>query len=397
MQLSAMLRTWFPAITGMVCLGLGAGLIGIYGFFAPYLAETFDVGIATVNIGPVALLLVPGIVAPFVGKLVDRVPIRSLMLLGTSLAMLGLIGASQAPSLLLAGLSFFLFSLGIAMYGPVVVNGLLVKIYPGREARALAIAAIGISVATAILPPLVGALLVNWEWRQSLLALALGVWVLLLIAVLLGVPGGIQEVSASEVDASDEEKSFYSSREFWLVGICVALGMNVAIVLAICYPPHFIAQGFSTAEAGWFISLAGMAGLAGKTVLAVVTDRLRHYAKWIAALILGLQGLGLLLLPAATTQAQVAPLIFLLGFTGGAFLPMHSYLNSRYFDASVIGQVTGAQMPLFLPLGLIGPPLAGYLFDQSGNYHTMLYILVVVLAAATLLAMLLPAGRDAAE
>ena len=125
----------------MVCLGLGAGLIGIYGFFVEPLSREFGVGVATLNIGPVALLLVPGIVAPMVGRLVDRVPIRRIILTGASLSMLSLVAASQAPSLLFAAITFLVFALGVTMYGPVVINGLMVKIYIGSEARALAIAA----------------------------------------------------------------------------------------------------------------------------------------------------------------------------------------------------------------------------------------------------------------
>ena len=40
-------------------------------------------------------------------------------------------------------------------------------------------------------------------------------------------------------------------RAFWLIGFCVALGLNVAIVLAICYPPYFLSEGYSVAQAGW--------------------------------------------------------------------------------------------------------------------------------------------------
>lgn len=387
-----MLRAWLPAICGMVCLGLGAGLIGVYGFFVDDLSQEFGVGAATINIGPIALLLVPGVVAPFAGKLVDRVSPRKIMLAGSTLAMASLIAVSQAPSLLIAGLGFLGFSLGMAFYGPVVVNGLLVKIYPGTEARALAIAAIGISVATASLPPIVGLLLDSLDWRQTLMILAACILCILWLAILLGIPAQAQ---TAVVQAGDEPSvKLTHEKVFWQVGICVALGFNVAIVLAICYPAHFIAQGFSIAQAGWFISLAGVGGLCGKSLLALVADRLQQHAKWMAAVILSVQGLGLLLLPAVTSVAQAVPVIFMLGFTGGAFLPMHSYLNSRYFDAGIIGQVTGAQMPLFLPLGIIGPPLAGYLYDQQGNYHQVMTGLGVVLFLAAAVAISLPLVRQ---
>ena len=43
-------------------MGLGVGLLGIYGFFVEPLSREFGVGVATINIGPVALLLVPALV-----------------------------------------------------------------------------------------------------------------------------------------------------------------------------------------------------------------------------------------------------------------------------------------------------------------------------------------------
>jgi len=69
---------------------------------------------------------------------------------------------------------------------------------------------------------------------------------------------------------------------------------------------------------------------------------------------------------------------------------MHPYLNSRYFEPAIISQVNGAQMPLFLPFGLVGAPLAGYSFDLTGNYDSVLIALAATLALAALLAVRLP-------
>ncbi len=71
---------------------------------------------------------------------------------------------------------------------------------------------------------------------------------------------------------------------------------------------------------------------------------------------------------------------------------MQPYLNSRYFDAAIISQVNGAQMPLFLPFGLIGAPLAGYAYDQTGNYDAVLVALAATLGVAALLIVRLPAA-----
>lgn len=384
-------NTWLPAIGGMICLGLGAGLIGIYGFFVEPLSQEFGVGVALINAGPVMLLIVPGFVAPFIGRLADRIPIRRLILCGATLAMCALVGISRAPALWLAGFGFFLFALGLTMYGPVVVNGLMVKIYAGREARALAIAAIGISVATAVLPPVVGVMLEQLDWRTTLAVLASILLVLLWLSVLCTIPSGV--AGAKVAKEGGPGKEIYRQPAFWLIGLCIALGMNVAVVLAVCYPPMFANKGFSLAQAGWFLSLAGVAGLVGKACIAWLGDAGRQHAKWLAAGLLALQVVAMLLLRNAETASAVFVVLALAGFGGGAFLPMQPYLNSRYFDAAIIGQVNGSQMPLFLPFGLVGAPLAGYVFDQTGSYDLVLQGLAVVLFVAALLAARLPAVR----
>ena len=385
------MRQWLPAFCGMSCLCFGPGLVGIYGFFVEPLSREFGVGVAMLNIGPVALLLVPGIVAPRVGKLADRLPIRRIILTGVSLAMLSLCVISQMPSLLLAALGFLCFALGMTMYGPVVINGLMVKIYTGREARALAIAAMGISLAGTTLPPVVGLLLANLDWRQTLLLLALTILVLQWIVVLSGIPASAGGVNPAVGHAGEK---ISRGRPFWLIGFCVALGFNVAIVLAVCYPPYFISKGYSVAQAGWFLSIAGIAGLSGKGMVAWLGDAAKGYAKWLAAGLCLLQVAGLYALYTAADASAVIPAMCLLGFGGGAFIPMHPYLNSRYFDAGIIGQVNGAQMPLFLPFGLVGAPLAGYAFDSMGHYNAVLLALAVALVFSAVLSLMLPGQRN---
>ena len=290
--------------------------------------------------------------------------------------------------LLLVGLGFLCFSIGLTFYGPVVVNGLMVKSYPGREARALAIAAIGISIASALLPPLVGTLLVQLDWRSTLIGLSAGILICLWLIILIGVPGGV--VGAMRDDKSKNDRGFYRQPAFWLIGLCVALGLNVSVVLAVCYPPHFMGLGYSAAQAGWFLALTGVAGLVGKSCLAWVGDSSRIPVKMMAVVLLLMQVGGLCGLLYAERVEGIGVSLCLMGFGAGAFIPMHPYLNSRYFDATIISEVNGAQMPLFLPFGLVGAPLAGYVFDQTGNYDGVLTGLAVTLAMAVLLVLRLP-------
>ncbi|NND66469.1 MAG: hypothetical protein HKN19_02675, partial [Halioglobus sp.] len=213
---------------------------------------------------------------------------------------------------------------------------------------------------------------------------------LLWLVVLAGVPAG----AGSQLQGNAVlDKAFYRRSEFWLVGLCVALAFNVSIVLSICYPPHFMQAGYSAGEAGMILAFAGLCGLTGKAAIAWLGDAGKHHARSLVVVLLLVQVAGL----AVLLQASALPLtlcgVGMLGFGGGAFIPMHPYLNSRYFDAAIISQVNGAQMPLFLPFGLLGAPLAGFSFDRSGSYDTTLVVLAAALCAAALLTLRLPPGE----
>jgi predicted MFS family arabinose efflux permease len=390
-QLAQTLRTWMPALAGMTCLGLSAGLVGIFGFFVAPLSQEFDVSVAALNMAPVLLLLVPGILSPLIGRLIDRMPARRLILAGSGLAMLSLFLVSRAPSPFWALIAFFCFALGFVCYGPVAINGLMVKLYPGREGKALAIVAMGISVSSVTLPLIVGSALQLFDWRTTLGALSIGMLLALWLWVFLAIPGdagGSVEGSSRKVAGN-----IYRRREFWLVGVTVALALNVMVVLTICYPPLFAQRGFTPVEAGLFLAVAGAGGALGKLSVAGLADRFSGATRLIVAGILLLKLLGLALLLNAGTTVAVTASVFMMGFAGGSMLPLSPYLNSRYFDAAVIGQVNGAQAPLFLPLGLVGPPLAGYVFDQTGSYDLVLMALMAIQLAALLMVSLLPKTR----
>jgi cyanate permease len=136
-----------------------------------------------------------------------------------------------------------------------------------------------------------------------------------------------------------------------------------------------------------------MGGALGKLTVALLADQLRPYARFFVASLLLLKLLGIVMLFGADTALWVSVSVAVMGFSGGAFLPMHPYLNSRYFPADIIGQVNGAQGPLFLPLGLVGPPLAGYAYDQTGSYALVLAGLGALLVLAVVAVMALPRSR----
>ena len=161
--------------------------------------------------------------------------------------------------------------------------------------------------------------------------------------------------------------------------------LNAALVLGVCYPPHLLGLGFSLDQAATVIAMGGVGGIIGKLCIAGVIDKFRQQIKYVVAVIVVIKIVALIGLMSITSYYALLLVGLFLGFGGGAFIPMHPILNSCYFDRSIVGQVNGAQMPLFLPFALIGAPMAGYAYDISGHYYWVL----IAIASALFLALFL--------
>jgi hypothetical protein len=51
-----------------------------------------------------------------------------------------------------------------------------------------------------------------------------------------------------------------------MVGITVALTLNVMVILTICYPPLLASRGFTAVEAGLFLAVGGLAAHWGSSL-----------------------------------------------------------------------------------------------------------------------------------
>lgn len=392
--------------------------MSVFGFFIAPLAETFSVSHGTITNAPIFLIIVPAFFGPIIGRIADRLPIRIVMMVGLCIATGSLYLISLAPTLLYAAFGFAMYVVGMSMCGPIVINSLLIKIYQQDSGRALAIAAMGASLAGITLPKWVAYLLIDNTWRDALASLAGGLFLLLAVVIFFGIPRSSAPLKKRSLnDTADDvshlgipvedtavedtakvvsdslttvaDKSFLKNRSFWLIGIAVAMTLNAALVLGVCYPPHLFSLGFSMDQAATILAMGGVGGIVGKLCVASVIDKFSQEIKYVASALILIKLLAIIGLMSITSFYPLLIVAFCLGFGGGAFIPMHPILNSCYFDSSIVGKINGAQMPLFLPFALIGLRMLGYSYDLSGHYYWVLLGIVTALFLALILFMCL--------
>ncbi len=398
---------WKTALAGLLLQALGMGLIGVYGFFVNPVAETFGKDFATVNLGLALLLLLSAIASPLVGAVIDRSPLRPVLMLGAVLAGSGLTLVSQADEFGNLVIGFIVFSLGVVCYGPLVCNLLIVRAYSADRARALAVAAIGVSVASVVLPLLTAELLDRYAWRSSLMVLGCGVAFGVFVTALFVVkepPRQVPVATARQDNPPDNsagtEQSqkgpthFSKNPNFWLMGLVTALVMSAMSLITVVMVPHFLSIDLSRQTAAGLMASMGVAGLIGKLCLAIVSDRVQPVIRRLAGALALAQMLAWLVLATNTDIAVLYGCMLLMGFTNGLFIPLIPYINSVYFRETELGRISGLHMAIMLPFSLLGPWLAGRHFDLSGSYVGVFYVLSAALALVLVSLFLMRSGRS---
>src|SRR5688572_2817195 len=140
-----------------------------FGLFVVPVSAEFGLSRAEMNTALILLNIGNAAVAPFIGRMLDRFPVRWIMsscalLFGACLVTLGL---SKSITL-----SAFVFALPLAVAlqgtGTLTVTVLLARWFQVQRGRAMALAALGMSFGSIVVTPAVGFLIQAEGWRPTL-------------------------------------------------------------------------------------------------------------------------------------------------------------------------------------------------------------------------------------
>ncbi|CAN7465413.1 MFS transporter [Phenylobacterium sp. LjRoot219] len=380
----------------MLMIGATFAAFGLY--VLPVSAE-FNLSRADMNTALILMNLGNAFLAPFIGRLLDRVPARRIMitcalLMGGSFLVLGL---SHSLWLSAAVLAVALPAAYLGA-GTLTMTVLIARWFTAQRGRAMALAAIGMSLGNITVTPLVGMVIENQGWRTALLLSGGAVATLLMVLALVlrerPGPGDVEGGRAAAAPAPAVHPAapavpakvgaILKAPQFWSLSLGASLAMAVGQALAITLVPLAVGNGLTLIQATSLISVMGGAAIAGTLLLAVVADKVDRVSL-LAALFLA----GALINVGLHFEHSYALLVGsagLLGLTLGAATPAFYALLADRFGAASFGTVRGLTMPVIAGLGMIAIRLAGEVFDRTGGYELMFSAFVVAqLVAAALI------------
>lgn len=396
---SSVFYGWYITAAYATILMIVVGtLFGSFGLFVLPVSAEFGLSRAEMNTAFILLNVGAGVMAPFIGRAIDRFPARWLMLLGILSFGSGLGILSVSRSLWLSGFAMLVL-LPVAMLasGTILSTVVLARWFKAQRGRAILLAQSGSALGSIVVAPIIALLISAEGWRSTLAIVAGGatVLLLLLLAVIRERPGaaesegkaddtvGVLAERARVEDSPIKVTELLRTRLFWLTAFSFALPMCMAQAITVTLIPLAVEAGISPTKASTLGSIAGFAAVASSISLSTIADKFDRLTLLITLALLG-TAMGILPL-IGDSYPILATASFLIGVSSGTLAPLFYALFADRFGVASLGTVRGLIQPFSALMGALAIRFAGEVFDRTGDYTLLFQLMIVLHLVAALL------------
>ena len=380
---------WAAFVSLAVIFGVAYSFAAFFeSFAAEFHAQRADVSLIFGLSGLVYFVLGAG-----AGMLADRLGPRLVACAGMLCIAAGLVATSFANSMLMVYLAYGVgIGIGIALvYSPAI--GCVQPWFSTRRGLAAGIASAGIGAGTVVVPLLAATAIGAFDWREALRAIAVGV-------VLVGFGATFLLRSAPAPASTSGRPSGFSVAEalrnrrfWWLYLAVVAAGPTMFIPFA-----HVSAAardlGIGEARAVGLVGLIGIGSLVGRFAIGALADRIGRTLT--LTLMQASMGLSWLVWYAAGGYPAFAFFALWFGISYGGIVALLPALCMDIFGARAVAGIIGTLYTGAAVGNLLGPVVAGAVFDRSGSYAPVIWGCIALSAIATLASARLIASRQPA-
>jgi len=381
---------WIIVAVTFVTMAIGVNARTAFSLFFPPILNEFGweqgVTAGAFSFG----FVVSGVVAPLIGRLMDRAGPRAVMEVGVAL---------MAGGLLLAPLTSQPWHLYLTI-GVMVGAGSVCLGYSGqslflpnwfirRRGLAIGLAFAGVGIGSMTLLPWVQHLIEQTGWRTA--CTAMGTMVLVVLAPInlllrkrpedIGLrPDGDAAPSESAKPVSyvvDPDwagidwtlRRALRTARFWWLAIGYFGGLYIWYAVQVHQTKFLLDIGFSSGVAVWALGVVSLLGIPGQILLGHVSDRVGREWIWTASCFgFAICFAALIALKSFPSLALVYVMVLAQGALGYGLTSIMGAVVLEIFQGRHFGSIFGSVMLAALAGGAAGPFVTGFLHDVSGSY-----------------------------
>jgi MFS family permease len=389
----------------------GGGGLYVFPVFIGSFQREFGWSMTQISSGAALFAIVMGLSNPLVGTSFARFGARRTMLVAGALT--ALVSLCYAGLRNLSMLYAIMLVSGFAVAGTTILPAqtLVTNWFDRFRGKAMGYTMLGIGAGGFLLPPLNEWLIRLLGWRLTWVVS--GAVCLLVVIPLIAVyvrtwpsevgllPDGARRDAATSADAAPAVAGLtvtqaLATSTFWLlVGIFLLQLIGVSALNFHFVPFATQEAGFASQEAACYYGLAVGFSIVGRLGFGWLADRWHPGRLMVLALVLLALGpavIELLFVRLALRKASLLALYAVpFGIGIGANAVVMPVLVGRCFGELHFGKIMGVLMSGFAVGIIVGIPVAGWIFDETGSYEWVLILCAMgLLLAATLAALVRP-------
>jgi sugar phosphate permease len=364
-------------------------------FFYDFMVSEFGYSRAEVTSGnAVGKLIVAPLFGFLAGSMIDRYGPRRLMMLGTVLMGIALIGLSYSDSLWMFYMFYVFNALGYVFGGPLPCQVLISRWFDKNRGKAMGIAYLGIGLGGAIVPILSTNLERNLGWQHALTIIGILIIVVAFpMAYFIKDPSKVKsKIEGNTPEVSISMKNILKNPSFYLlafgsmcsIGAVGGMGQHLKLYLR--------DLEFSQANAANIMSVVLLSSLGGRVLMGWLADIINR--KYVMILIYCIVALSItmLLLPLFPGKVYLFAVVFGIGLGGDyMIIPL---MAADLFGVKALGRTMGIILVADGIAESFFPVLVGYLYNEDTKSYALGFsILVAVALIGVLFIVFLPKIR----
>jgi len=366
--------------------------IAFYGlpFFYDFWVQDYGWSRATVTSGNAVGKVVIGMFAFFAGWVIDRFGPRRVMLSGTLMGGIALIGLSQVTSLWQYYFFYLFYALGYMCGGPLPNQVLISRWFTGSRGKAMGIAYLGIGIGGMLVPQIAKKLISGFGWHHAMMLLGI-LMILIAFPMVWFVkdnPGGKTKMLKQE-EPKIPLSNILKGLPFYLllIGSMCSIGAVSGTIQNLKLFFSFDMK-YQQEHSANILSLILAASIAGRLLMGWLADQLPK--KYVMILIYTLVAGSIPLLYMAHTPGVIYIFALFFGIGLGGEYMIIPLMAAELFGVKVMGRIMGIILTFDGLTEAFSPMVVSWLRDRGGSYTGGFAVLMVLGAIGIIAISILP-------
>ncbi len=389
---------WWIVLASFITAFYVAGIV-FYGFtaFIEPLANEFGWSYTQISLAASLRGLEMGLLAPFVGILVDRFGSRKLLLSGVLVLGFGVILLGFTQSLAMFYGAFLLIAFGAGGCTSVVTMTAVANWFDKNVGKAMGVTASGFGASGLIIPLIVWMIAV-FGWRMTLIILGIGMWIIGVPAAFvmrnkpeMATNGSLTENSDKGNDLSQKQRDdkrfrfteILKKKSFLFVNLAEVIRLMALMAVVTHIMPYLSTMNISRVGSGLMAAGIPLLSISGRFGFGWLGDIFEK--KYVMAISFSLMALGMLALCHIKMTGMIYIFLILFSNGFGGIAALRGALLKEYYGKNDFGKYLGVMLGFGACGGIIGPTTAGWVFDMTGSYYFVWLALSALIGLAIIL------------